>query len=538
MPTVYNAADSTQTLREILADPQGNASKLKGELYSRVLEECSRRFNAFKLFTSVVNPKSPIGAGVRSIFAQKTELKAGGADTVNFNIIGPPAGPGAQGGGVLVGNTSRSKQGTYPIRVGWQRDAITYTKDQVEILSAGRSLVETSVNLLGFKKGMFEQNYMQMRLIKSATSGNTFRPGNAASTDAIKATDTLSLSHAHSVRARLNTQGAKPISSKLGNSGSPLYGYLLFASDMAMLPIRNDDGFQNALAQGAVRGDDNALFTGVMTNWGGMPWYELPSCDEAWDDYIGSPLLPKARICKDLTEGTTQFSGKTAVGTCVLKGHSTNLLNARFFQFFPGYDYLFTDDQAADTSSTNYTGTYYAWAINPDGTVAFVSYTGSGNIGTQITVAKILSPDTVGGATGVSTKAYATVGRLNLGTGAIIDATTRVITLGTTGLSLPSTGWTYVDRVDAGAVLIWANQDGVQIGRSFGFGAMAACYAYGRIEMNPIEQSFDFEFEKGRGYEMIFGAGVCLNPYGKPVGYTLMEHAIEHEGYPTPSYNL
>lgn len=535
MPNDYNpASNSTQTLIEILADTRGNASKLKGELYSRVLEECSRRFNAFKAMTSVVNPKAAIGAGVKSIFAQKTELKAGGADTVNFNIIGPPAGPGAQGSGVLVGNTSRSKQGTYPVRVGWQRDAITYTKDQIEMLSAGRSLVETSINLLGFKKGMFEQNYMQMRLIKSAVAGNTFRPGNAASTDAIKATDTLSLAHAHSVRARMNTQGAKPISHRLGNNGSPINGYLLFASDMAMLPIRNDDGFQAALAQAGQRGDGNDLFTGNLTNWGGMPWFELPSCDEAWDDYIGSPMLPKARIAKDIAEGTTQFSGKTAVGTCILKGHTTNPVGARFFQFFSGYDYLFTDDQTPVSDS----GTYYAWAINPDGTVAFISYTGSSNIGTQITVAKILSPDTAGGAHGVSTLAYDTVGRLNLGSGASIHATTRVITLGTTGLSLPSTGWTYVDKVDAGAIIIQANQDGVQIGKSFGFGAMAACYAYGRIEMAPIEQEFDFAFEKGRGYEMIFGAGVVTNPYGKPSNYILMEHAVEHEGYPTPSYNL
>ena len=532
MSTNYNAASAADTLATILAQNGTISSKLQGELYSRVLEETSGRFNAFEGMTSQVNPKTALGGGVRSIFARRTDLKAGGASTVNFNVMGPPAGPGAQGSGVLTGNTSKSRMGTYPVRVGWKRDAFTLTKDQIEMLSAGRSVVETTVTLLANKMGLQKQNEMMMRLIKSA-NGNIYRPGNAATIQALKATDTLSLNHAHSVRARLNTQGAKPIAHRLGNNGSPINGYLLFASDMAMLPIRNDDGFQNALAQGDTRGSDNGVFTGNLTNWGGMPWFELPSCDEAWDDYIGSPMLPKAKIANNIADGTTQFSGKTAAGTCILKGSTTNTLS-RYFQFFGGYDYLFTEDQTPVVDAT----THYAWAINPDGSVAFISYTGSGNTGNQIVVTKILSPDTAGGANGVSTKAYAEVGRLNVGSGASIHADTRIITLGTTGLSLPSTGWVYVDKVDAGAIIIQANQDGVQIGRSFGFGAMSACFAYGRIEMNPIEQTFDFGFEIGRGYEMIFGTGVTTNPYGKPVGYTLIEHAIEHEGYPTPSYNL
>lgn len=119
-----------------------------------------------------------------------------------------------------------------------------------------------------------------------------------------------------------------------------------------------------------------------------------------------------------------------------------------------------------------------------------------------------------------------------------MGAKTRIITPVGTGITVPTTGWQYTDRVDAGAVIIQANANGVQIGRSFGLGAMSACFAYGRIEMSPIEQTFDFGFEIGKGYEMIFGTGVTTNPYGKAVGYMLIEHAIEHEGFATPSYNL
>ena len=515
------------------------SSKLQGELFSRVLESTSARYNAFEALTSQVNPLTAMGGGVRSIFAKKTDLKAGGASTVNFNVIGPPAGPGAIGGNPLVGSTSRSRLGTYPIRVGWRRDAITLTKDQIEILSAGRNLVETTVNLLGTKMGVSKQNDMMMRLIKSAqatasTGGNIFRPNGVSSLDALRATDTLSLSNAHSVRARMNAQGAKPIAHRLGDNGSPINGYLLFASDMAMLPIRNDDGFQNALAQASDRGDTNALFTGQMTNWGGMPWYELPSCDEAWDDYIGGPMLPKAIVCKDITPGTNQFGAATAnsgATSCILYGHSTNPTKSLFFQYFNGYDYKFTDDQTSAPDAN----IYYAWAINTDGTVCFLSYAGTGNAGDKITITNILSI-----ALGTSGLGALTVGNLCYGTAptqATVGAKTRIITPVGTGITVPTTGWQYTDRVDAGAVIIQANANGVQIGRSFGLGAMSACFAYGRIEMSPIEQTFDFGFEIGKGYEMIFGTGVTTNPYGKAVGYMLIEHAIEHEGFATPSYN-
>ncbi|MEI6674453.1 MAG: hypothetical protein WCO57_04665 [Verrucomicrobiota bacterium] len=533
----HNPASSlTQTVAQILAENGTVSSKLKGELFSRALEVTSGRKNVFNQMTSAVNPQTAVGGGVRSIFASKTDLKAGGADTVNFNIIGPPAGPGAQGAGVLVGHTSRSRMGTYPVRVGWKRDAVTFTKDQIEMLSAGRSLVETQITLLGEKMGMLKENEMKMRLIKTAQkagSRNIYRPGNAATTNGLKATDTLSLAIANNVKARMNVTGAKPIAHRLGNNGTPLNGFLIFASDQAMLPIVNDDGFQAAQAMAGVRGDANALFTGDMTKWGGMEWFTQPGCDEAWDDYIGNPMTPKARIAKDVTEGTSQFDGASLEAAGILKGHSTNPVGARFFQFFNGYDYLFTEDQTAAPDSTE----YYAWAINPNGTVCFLSYTGTGNVGTTITVKDVLSTAAANGTLGATT-----VGRLCYGTGGSVGVatTTRIITTGAADVTVPASGgdWVYVDRVDAGAILLQATRDGVQIGRSFGFGAMAACFAYGRIEKASIEQVFDYGFEIGRGFEMIFGTGVTTDPYGNPVGYQLIEHAIETEGYPTPSYSL
>lgn len=516
MANTFNANADVQALADAVAmDP-----KLKGEMYSRLLETSAGQYNAFEKFTSDVDPKTKMAGGVRSIFARKKDLRAGGADTVNFNVIGPPGGGGVMGSQELTGNTSKPKMATYPVRVGWHRDGFEMDREMLEFLSAGRSIVETTFDLLGQKMGFLKQNHMMMRLIKAA-SGNIFRPNNRASTNAILATDTLSLSLAHSSKARLRTLGGKPIKHRLGANGSPIDGYLIFASDMAMLPIQNDDGYQVALAQGHTRGRENANFTGDLIDWGGMPWFAQPTVDEAWDDYIGSPILAKAKLAAG-------FSTATAAASCLLKGTtylaSPNPGTPRYFQFFHGYDFKFTYDQVAAPDA----GTYYAWVCNPDGSLAFISYTGSNNNGNSILVTGILAS-----AAGVSTIGAATIGSLTLGSGS--SGTTTLVP--GTGHNMPTlqSGQTYTSVIQTGAVVIQANSRGVQIGRSFVFGSMAACFANGRIDMGAIEQTRDFGFTKGKGFETIFGTGVCKNPLSVPAGYLLVEHAIEHEGYPTPS---
>lgn len=513
MPGTYNANAVVQQLADAVAmDP-----KLKGELYSRLLESAAMQYNAFEKFTSVVNPKSNIAGGVRSIFCKKTDLRAGGADTVNFNVIGPPGGGGVMGSQELTGNTSKAKMATYAVRVGWHRDAFEMDREMIEFLSAGRSLQETTFDLLGQKMGLLKQNHMMMRLIKSV-DGNIYRPNNRPTTNDLLATDTLSLSMAHSGRARLRTIGGQPIKHRVGGNGSPVDGYLIFASDMAMLPIRNDDGYQVALANGHTRGEDNANFSGDLIPWGGMPWFEHPTVDMPWDDYIGSPILPKAK-------NAVAFSTATAGASCILKGEtylaSPTPGTPRYFQFFNGFGYKFNADESPSADGA----TYYAWVINPDGTLAFISYVGSDNNGNSILVTNILAS-----AAGVSTKGAATVGEFTLGSGS--SGTTTLVP--GSGHNMPA-DFVYTSVIQAGAVVIQANSKGVQLGRSFVFGAMAACFGNGRIEMNQIEEKRDYGFALGKGFETIFGTGVTKNPLKKPVGYLLVEHALEHEGYPTPS---
>lgn len=511
----YTNTINAQTLAEAVAmDPA-----VKAQLWSRYLEVGSRAHDVFSMFESE-QPRIPIAnVGKTGIFCRRRDLKAQGGDKVHFTVISAPGGPGVMGEAQLAGNESKSKFKTYSVIVDWHRDAVAFTKKQIAFMAAGGTLQETTAELLKLKMGLWKQNDMMMALIRNG-NGNTYRPNGKTSRDALGPNDTLSLSMAVAGKARLNTLGGKPISHQLGTNGDHINGFLTFASEFAFLNIRNDSSYANALQQADDRGKTNSLFTGKLVNWQGQSFFEHIVTDQDWDDYIGSPIQPKA-------VAAVAFNADSAGSACVLKASATNTTN-RYFQFFPGYAYKFYEDETPATDSD----TYYVWAVNPDGSVAFLSYVGSDNDGNKITLTGILTPDSGGGT---STKGSSTLGNLTCGSGGSVNGTSRVITAGT-GANL-NADFTFVDKVVAGAVLIPANANGVPVANGFIFGAHAACRAYGTIEMNGIEQETDYSFVKGKGFEMVFGQSPTINTNGITNGYLLMEFAIEHEGYPVPSIN-
>lgn len=513
MPGTYNANALVQSLSDAVAmDPE-----LRQKLVSRYLETTSLQHNALERFTSEIDPRMKVGKGVRSVFAKKTDLAAGGGSQVAFNVIGTPGGPGVSGDTELTGNTSTPRMGTYPVTVDWVRDGFELSRDQIEFLAAGRSLVSTTLDLLSEKMGILKQNHMFARLIKAATIFNTYRPNNRGSIDSLIANDTLSLDVVNNAKPRLRRIGARPLSSSMDSeTGSPVDGFLLFASDTAMLPIRNDSSFQTAIATGAERGDGNANFTGELMKWQGQSFYELPVTDQDWDDFKGGPLIGRAVL-------STAIQGSDAAP--ILKASATNL-KSLYFQWFEGYRFPFNRQETLAGFPSVDASTRYCWIINPDGSLGFASYVGSGNNGNQITLTAILSPSAAAGVRA------ATVGQLKTQAAASGLWTGGISTLPVSGAN---GAWTYTDSFVADAVVIQANAQGVPYARSFVFGAMSACFANGRIAMNQIEQTRDFGFTVGKGFEMIFGTCVTKNTVGKPAGYLLVEHAIEHEGYAVPS---
>ncbi|MEY3895825.1 MAG: hypothetical protein RLZZ214_1345 [Verrucomicrobiota bacterium] len=521
MPS-YNAEPNAQDAVALLAASPNS----RQDMITAYFHKASAQHNALMGFTSTFDPNSQNG-GVTSIFAEKTDLAAGGKSRVHFNTIGLPAGPGAVGAGVLTGNESRSSINTYSATVDWVRDATVLTEDEIQMIEAGRNLKGTLMTLLAKKMGLTKQNHMLQRLKSSAVSANTYRVGNRTSVNGLTADDTLSLDVTNTGRSLLNTLGATPLRKNTAKSGCPISKFMLFAGDNAMLPIRNSSTFNAAVSNADVRGAGNANFTGEILDWQGNPFYEFPITDMAWDDYKGGPLLAKAKVGQHLALGTPMVGPATTGADLELK--CTLGTKSRYFQWFDGHPFQFSRQEAL----SNLSGTdYYAWACNPDGTRVFFSYAGHNAEvkGNTLKVKAILSPAATGSVDA------AIVGQLNVGS-AVLNTTANTFP-GTGSNNLQVAGangnWVYSNTIQAGAIIIQANSQGVIYGRSFMLASMAACFAHGKVKMAEIEQNFDYDFVMGKGYQMIFGTGVCLDPLGVPNGYILIEHAMTLTGYPCP----
>jgi len=493
-----------------IADATAMDANLKGILYSKLLAKSALLHNPLSAFTSTVDANSMVGRGVRSIFARKTDLAKGGGDKVYFNVIGPPAGPGAIGSQSLVGRTSPVSMKTFNATVAWHRKAVSFSKDNFEFLSAGGSLESTALGMLAELMGIDEFNHMIMRLRLDATAFNTIRPGNVASRDELLPEHTLSLDFVTDAKVRLSTIGGKPIAQKMAGTGFPIKSFLTFATDNQFRTLRNDDSFQTVISNADTRGDSNALFSGTLLDWQGMPFYEYPSLDMAWDDYQGNALTPKAVLGQAVSRAAAN----------VLPNPDNTV--SQYLQFMPGAPYNF--DGVATTAIDD---EFYAWIINPDGSVGFVAYQDDWTNGANgVTLTRILSTNT----TGINDQAVGNVVARTSGT------------TGGDGTYTPTTGetnlpaWTggYTDQFAVGATVLPANANGTVIGYAYILGAMSGCFANGRIEKAMIEQKEDFGFITAKGYETIMGTCTTVDPLGRNAGYLLVECAVEHEGLPVP----
>ena len=94
----------------------------------------------------------------------------------------------------------------------------------------------------------------------------------------------------------------------------------------------------------------------------------------------------------------------SVAGETKLRSSATNTTH-RYYEWFPGYDYVWYEGQAANPDVNR----YYAWVITPAGEVGFVSYVGTANNGNEILVDQILSP----AGAGTSGKGLAVVGNID-----------------------------------------------------------------------------------------------------------------------------
>lgn len=512
----YNSDSIVQTLSAaIAADPA-----VVGKIYNKQLREGARSVDDFSMFEGKEGSGKP--------FIVRDDLNRFAGDEVKFTVMSQPRGPGSRGEQELRGRESRVDFKTFSCVVDFWRDAVKYSAKQLQFMAAGGVKMAT-LKLMREKLGRKRMNDMKMAL-KLQASGNIIFPNGRKTLATLNGLDTLTPALITNAVPQWRRNGGKSINLGKNKHGSPVYRPMLYIPDAAVPSIKNSSSYEQAMTHAAGKGDENPLFTGRLTDWNGVGLFEHVSVDPE-NDQAADPLAPRAVLA-------VGFGVDSAQSACVIKGHASDTLTP-YTAFLGGYEYEWWEGQKTNSAWTSFysaiTGaTYYGWIINPDGSVGFVSWTGSGNDGNKITLTGILDPGT---GTDQSTLGDDTLGNF-VATGDSWglqgDNSTYVSGPGGQGGSSNcSPDFTWTSEFDAGAYLIPCNANGVPDMCSLLLGAESAVRCYVGDD-KLIGDKDDYNFVEGGGYQSIFGQAPCIRTDGKTAGYALIRHGGQHPGLDVP----
>ncbi len=523
----YNSDSIVQTLATALAnDPKAVAQK-----WASQMREGARSVDDFSQFEGSEGSGKP--------FVVRSDLSGTGAgQTVIFNVMSQPKGGGARGETELRGNESTVDFQTFACMVDFWRDAIAPTKKELQFLAASGNLKAEFLKMLSAKLGRRRMNDMKMMLLLQGV-GNTIYPNGRKTVASLNALDTLTPSGITNAVPQWRRIGGQAMMVK-SKQGSPVYKPLVYIPDAAIASIKNSTSYETAATFGGDQDNEsNAMFSGKLLDWNGVGLFEHVSVDPEGDQ-AADPLAPRA------LQGVA-FGSNSAIGDCKLRSDTVAKPNLKvpYMAWLGGYAYQWFEGQATDTCTQApgggawanfYTAlgatVNYAWLVNPDGSVGFVRWTGSGNNGNQITLTGILDPN--GALT--STIGSATLGNM-VATGDAWGYTgaAYVRAVGGAGAtSNCSSDSTWASDFDAGAYIIPCNTNGAVNMNSLMLGKNSAVRAYVGDDV-LIQQPQDYGFVMGGGYESIFGQAPCIRTDFKTPGYSLLKHAGQHPGLEVPT---
>lgn len=516
----YNSNPQVMTL----ADALGQDPELVGKVWSRQLREGASQVDDFAAFEGGESDKKP--------FVVRKDLSANPGDTVKFTVMSDAAGPGVRGEEELTGKTSTVDFHTYSCKVDYWRDAFEPSKKQLQFMAAGGSVKARALANLRSKLGRQRMYDMKMAL-KLLGRGNTVRPNGKRAKDDLTALDTMSPGLLPVVKPQLQRIGGKPFMVSKNKHGSPVYTYMAYIPDVAMTDIRNSSTYLHAMETAAERGD-NPVFNGRLLDWQGVGLFEHITIDPDWDDKLSDPLAPRAKL-------GVGFGVDSAAEDCNLVVNAQNT-RCRYFEWFPGYKYEWWEGQKDHSAWTSFyadlanaSKEYYAWLINPDGSVGFVCYAGNHNTGNAITLKKILNPDNANDGSGLGSDTVGAFVATGDSWGLNNAGTSYTRAAGGGGVSSNcSADYKWASSFDAGAYIIPCNAKGAPEMYSLMFAQHAAVRAYVGDD-KFISQERDFGFVNGFGYETIFGQAPCERTDGITNGYLLIEHTGQHQGLEVPT---
>lgn len=451
--------------------------------------------------------QGPPGSG--KPFIVKTDLAKGRMDKINMNVGTELGQAGRRGTQTAVNYEEQLIQSNWSVTIDMLRVVVGWNEITRAVANTGDEW-DKYAELTGKRVGQIEQEDMLMRCRQRATAINTVRPGNRASLNAIRYSDTIDTTTFGRAASILSTRAGDPATLTTDRNGMPVNGFVFLGADMGLESLWTDSTFTSALQHADVDGADAAYWTGKIPMWRGNAikrWYVK---DHDNPGPIGSSIIPRAVLGDAITSATTAFTMYGGGRTQSSLGNAATLYKP--FEYFYGADKLFGESISMGSDSA----IYYFVVLDPaDGKWNLYSYAGTGvnSNGHSITITSRLHSSTAGvGYTTIKDDGFG-------GSGATL--------------------WTYDATVNkvafpTGSLIVQVNQRIVPICDILGFAAEAGGKCYGSIKNQRISEEADYGALKGVGTASYYGSDMASDTLGAYRRYVRIQAAYTLPGFSLP----
>jgi len=297
---------------------------LRTQIWSELVKRDAREKNVLKDFIG--------GEGSGKPIVEKRDLSAGGSDKVTFTTVAPIRGQGVLGEAILKNSTESLKFGTFPVEVDLIRHAVSWTQVLKLMRFTGKTLDQLSSEVMSEWYARKEQDdslYVARQTCILAGEANTLDSYGSIGGLLSYAADGLSTDLLEHMKQRLIAVGGEPTNLKSdAKSGHEIPGYLFFAPDAGLRPLRGDTDYLNAIYNADVRSGDNKLYSGEYAMWDNIMVYSHNNIVDTANGRQGSPMAPVYYLQTGdaLTVGAgAQTVGQAGTGDWFANWHHANL---------------------------------------------------------------------------------------------------------------------------------------------------------------------------------------------------------------------
>ena len=457
------------------------SDELRTKIWSELVTRDAREKNVFAKFIGPEGSGKPI--------VEKRDLSAGGSDKVVFTTVAPIRGQGVRGEDILKNSTDNLDFGTFSVEVDLVRHAVSWTQVLKLMRFTGKTIDQLSAEVMTEWMARTEQDHLQFNLRQSCLNsvvGSNVIDGYGSGIELVNNTgghllysEGMSTDLIQEAKQALIANGGEAMSMG-GDADQEIPGYLFFAPDACLRPLRSDSEYLEAMTHADSRGSDNKLFSGSYAKWDNNVIANHNVLIDTARGRQGSPLLPTLHLW---TANANVVANKIG-GT---DGDYAANFRGAFIQVPGG---------GGVDSGVNDNGTYHILGIDTDGTYALYSYDQSDITPTfgQIALTRVPNASvTVAFANGTKVKANDN------------------------------------NAFEQGATFVQANAVGTPIGYALAMGKDAMYYAKGSVFGEQIFHYDDFANSGNEahlsavGVQSVYGMATRNDTRGRVPGVQLVE---------------